>query len=319
MIPWQAEQRQWFLRLYQTNRLPHALLLTGLAGVGKTQFAQHAIRTLLCLQQTAADDCNCHACALINNSAHPNVLWIEPEKSGQAIKVEQIRVITDFIHQSSLEKGYRIVVIHPAHDMNLSAANALLKTLEEPAPESLIFLLSHQESLLPATILSRCQRLVFSKPKKELALSWLTQQINEKNIDCELLLNLAHGAPFAALQLAHDNLNHRKELFTVLINLQHKKINALAAANHIQEMETLLILDFLLSWFIDLLRLQFGNANVTNKDYENELLTLTQRTQPQNNIKMLEYIQLTCAHIKRGFNLNKQLLLEDIFLKWCAS
>ena len=82
----------------------------------------------------------CHACRLIAGRAHPNVLWVEPEKEGQTIKVDQIREVSEFVNQSSLQGVHRIVLINPANAMNMHAANALLKTLEEPSSGAIIFI-----------------------------------------------------------------------------------------------------------------------------------------------------------------------------------
>ena len=144
IFPWQQKEWRQLCRAKESGRLPHALLFSGLAGIGKTQLADYFSRLLLCQQfQTEYDPkCQCHSCRLAEGRAHPNVLWITPEKEGQAIKVDQIREVSDFIYQSARQGEYNIVVIHPANQMNVNAANALLKTLEEPPHGSLLILIS---------------------------------------------------------------------------------------------------------------------------------------------------------------------------------
>src|SRR5690606_13775505 len=119
--------------------------------------------------------CQCHACRLVEERTHPDLYWVEPEKAGHAIKVDQIRELGHFISQSGLMNLQRLAVIYPAEAMNVNAANALLKTLEEPAEGAHIILVSHQAGGLPATVRSRCQQILFTKPDKQIAINWLMQ------------------------------------------------------------------------------------------------------------------------------------------------
>src|SRR5579872_5278359 len=233
MFPWQKQQWQHLVRLKHEHSLPHALLLTGLAGTGKVEFANSFTHWLLC-QTPAANNMpclQCHHCRLITGKTHPNVLWITSEKKGQAIKVDQIRYVTEFINQSALQGDYRIVIIHPANAMNINAANALLKTLEEPSTGSLLILISDQLRGLPATILSRCQRIIFPSPHSEEALPWLKKQLQQSEIDPVFLLKLANGAPCAALQFIQDDvLPSRQKLLQSLFLLHQKQGNPVKLA-----------------------------------------------------------------------------------------
>ena len=167
IFPWQVNQWQQLLQAKSQQRLAHAMLFTGLPGIGKAIFAQHFSSALLCQKLNPdGNPCDrCHSCRLIAGRAHPNMLWLEPEKPGQAIKIDQVRDVSEFISQTSLQGDYRIVIINPADDMNTNAANALLKTLEEPSSGAHLILISNQNERLPATILSRCQRVVFQRPE----------------------------------------------------------------------------------------------------------------------------------------------------------
>jgi len=319
IYPWQKEQWQWFRNMQKTQRLPHALLLIGISGIGKLKFAEQMAQALLCTQNQSTDtqDCHCHSCCLLQGRAHPNVLWVEPEKKGQVIKVDQIREVIDFVNHSALHAGYRIVIIHTADDMNISAANALLKTLEEPSAETLFILISTQATQLPATIRSRCQRLIFNQPNPNEVLPWLQQAMGEVDIAPELLLKITNGAPLAALNSLNENhLQERKILFDVLVQLQKKENNPLSAAVTIQEMELLQTIDFMLSWLIDLLKLHVGNKKITNQDYAVQLAELKQNTKLKAPLKLLDILQTTRVQLCRGFNLNKQLVLENIFIQW---
>lgn len=327
IFPWQTQQWQQLWRSQREQRLPHALLFAGAAGTGKAIFADSFARALLCQQVASRSDeeremasyCNiCHACRLIAGRVHPSVLFVEPEKEGQAIKVDQIRAVSDFINQSSLQGEYRIVVIHPAHDMNANAANALLKTLEEPSSGSIIILISSQFAHLPATILSRCQRILFPRPHTEKALDWLQSQLTDKTLDPKLLLQLAHGAPLAALRLVEDNmLALRENLFQILYLLSQKQADPIQAAAEWHAHASLQLLDFILSWVMDLLRLQLSVVtDVINKDYAKQLTELKNQTHLRHNTKWMEYLQQLRGQLSNGVNLNKQLMLESVFIRW---
>lgn len=319
IFPWQKEQWQKLVNLKNENRLPHALLLSGMSGTGKASFADHLSRLLLCQQNKADEACLCHPCRLIAGRAHPNVLWIEPEKTGQAIKVDQVRYVSEFVNQSSFQDGYRIVLIHPADAMNVNAANALLKTLEEPAPNAILVLVADQHARLPATVLSRCQRITFPQPKKAEALGWLMQELKDKTIEPELLLNLANGAPFAALKLVEEEaLTCRQTLFQTLYALSQKQGDPIVCAAQGKDSELIPWLNFFLSWLKDLswLQLTEDETVLTNQDYLKELTELKQKTQLTNNIKLMEYAQKLRGQISVGINLNKQLVMESLFIRW---
>jgi DNA polymerase III subunit delta' len=333
VFPWQKEQWQQIWRAKQENRLPHALLFVGMTGTGKSHFVESYIRAQYCQHpghtakitacEMIDDRCNCHSCRLITGRAHPNILWIEPEKAGSIIKVDQVRDVSEFINQTSLQGEHRFVIINPANAMNLNAANALLKTLEEPSSGSMLILISDQASHLPATILSRCQRMHFPRPPTELALTWLTKQLPINSPDPELLLRLANGAPLAAMQLVEQQiLSGRLALLQTLYSLSQPQADPIKSAVTIQDLDSIQFLDFILSWIIDLLRLQWGcNASdMTNKDFTTQLTNLHKRVSLKQIIQYMNYLQQLRGQISIGINLNKQLMVENVLVRWmeCA-
>ncbi len=346
-LPWQTQQWQQLWHAKQEHRLPHALLFAGMAGTGKFQFANHFAATLLCQKlaipaeeaqgalrpnlarsapcassaETSGD--TCHSCRLMAGKVHPNMLWITPEKEGQAIKIDQIREVFEFIHQTSLQGEYRIVIIHPANQMNLNAANALLKTLEEPPAGSLLILISNQLSPLPATILSRCQSIFFPCPPIEQALPWLKEQLTSKEaVNPLLLLRLTQGAPLAALQFVQEGvLSVRQHLFQTLYALSQQQADPIKAATTLSDIDLIRFLDFMLSWILDILRLQLdGNTNaIMNEDFATQITELHQDTLLHHNIKFMDYLQQLRGQICAGINMNKQLLIESVLVRWSGA
>ena len=164
-------------RALNDNRLPHALLFHGPAGVGKATCAGILAQSLNCAASNYRDACGtCVSCRKMVRGLHPDIIWMTPEGKGGQIKVERIRKeIIDKVGFRPYEGRRRVVMIDDAHRLNASSQNSLLKTLEEPPPSSVLVLITPApESLLP-TVRSRCQPLRF----RPLALWALQQHLEE--------------------------------------------------------------------------------------------------------------------------------------------
>lgn len=319
--PWQTQQWQQWQQSVNAGRMPHAVLLSGMAGTGKTAFAAHVAQALLCQDVTASGDpCDaCHSCRLVTTNAHPNVYHVTPEKDGHAIKVDQIRELTEFVQQSSFQGEYRVVLIYPAHNMNINAANALLKTLEEPSSGAVLMLVTDQISHLPATIRSRCQRILFSQPEQQTALQWLRANLPADKMAPEQWLRLAHGAPLTALALTQDEaMPLRADIFQSLQQLAEKRADAQALAAKWQKLDPVKWLDLMTGWAMDIVRLQLGgqSSQLLNQDFEAALQTCGQRIALQNNMYLLESLLKAQRQMNNGINFNKQLLMEGMLIRW---
>lgn len=163
-----SPQWQYLAKRWQNNNLPHALLLTGQCNLNKTQFATEFTKYLLCQQKQQTYCGECRNCQLMQAETYPDFYLVQPEEQGKAIRVDQVRELIAQLNQTSQQTNYKIVVINPADNMNQAAANALLKTLEEPTSDTFLFLIADQISLLSATIRSRCQIIKFSADKQTL-------------------------------------------------------------------------------------------------------------------------------------------------------
>ena len=181
-LPWHTEHWRRLQARRQREALAHALLLCGPAGLGKRAFAQRFVQGLLCAQPADGDACGqCRSCLLLAAGTHPDLIPVSfgLRKDGvqrSEIVVEQVRELSARLAMSSQFGGWQVAVIDPADALNSSAANALLKTLEEPAAQTMLILLADAPWRLPPTIRSRCQRIGFHLPAAADALAWLQTQ-----------------------------------------------------------------------------------------------------------------------------------------------
>ncbi|KGE03578.1 DNA polymerase III subunit delta' [Pseudohaliea rubra] len=175
-LPWQHAAWERLLTSHRDGSLPHALLLAGLPGLGCERFAQALARYLLCEAPVEGMNCgHCKACRLSASGAHGDFLVLEPTGKGLVISVGQVREAIAFGTQTASLGRCKVLLIAPAERMNAAAANALLKTLEEPPAETYLLLVTGAESRLPATVRSRCQVLRFPVPVEAECLPWLAE------------------------------------------------------------------------------------------------------------------------------------------------
>ena len=197
-LPWHTEHWTRLQARRQRDALPHALLLCGAAGLGKRAFAHRFVQGLLCSEPVDGDACgHCRSCLLVAAGTHPDVVSMTfgVRKDGvqrSEIVVDQIRELSARLAMSSQFGGWQVATIDPADAMNPAAANALLKTLEEPSAQTMLILLADAPWRLPQTIRSRCQRIEFHLPPTADATAWL-QDVGVR--DPAAALEAASGNP----------------------------------------------------------------------------------------------------------------------------
>jgi DNA polymerase-3 subunit delta' len=320
-LPWQESQWERLQQARQQQRLPHALLFSGPRGVGKERFALAFAQSMMCQKSDAEGrPCGvCRHCHLLHAGSHPDFQWIGPEadsKSGE-IKIEAIRALTGGATLTAQSGGHKVVVIQPAHRMNTSAANSLLKTLEEPTQDTLVILLTDQPARLLPTIRSRCQQVLFEVPSHAASLAWLEGKISHG--DGATLLALASGAPLLALELDDvELLTARQRMLKQFLELGIRREDPVALAGVWNGFDSQLLLEWLSSWVIDLLRLKTVEEppHLFNRDQIQALHSVADKL---NSESLHRYLGL--VYEARGLidsNLNPQLVLEKLLIEWRA-
>ena len=229
---WHGEHWMRLQARRQRGALPHALLLCGPQGLGKRDFLRRFVRGLLCQHPQEGDACGtCRSCLLFDAGTHPDYVSLSYglRKDGvqrQDIVVDQVRDLSARLATSSQFGGWQVASIDPADAMNTAAANALLKTLEEPASQTMLILVADAPWRMPATIRSRCQRMDFQLPQREESLAWL-QQLGVR--DAETALAAAGGNPGLARIWAEESaLAQRQEVRKDLAALAAGRGDAIA-------------------------------------------------------------------------------------------
>ena len=256
----------WSQLQARRQALPHALLIQGRGGLGKTALAMAFAQQLLCEGTTSADRAcgQCQACLWFSQGNHPDFRLLQPEalaespaaegearrRDGEAasrqIRIDQVREVQGLLEIGTHRRGLRVVLIRPAEAMNVAASNALLKSLEEPPPSTVFLLVSSMPDRLLPTVRSRCQRVSVPPASAADAVPWLAAQgVN----DPEAALAYAGNAPLAVLEGAED----RPAREALLRELAAGQRDALALADVCQGAAPVRVIAWLQKWVADLI------------------------------------------------------------------
>lgn len=322
LFPWQITAWQHVQRQIKQSRLPHALLLTGIQGIGKQHFAYLLSRSLLC-EHPGSDGfpCgSCRSCQWVIAGSHPDWLTVSPQEDSEVIKIDQVRELIEKLTRSANRPGgYKIVNIDPAESMNAHAANAFLKTLEEPVKNTLILLTTHRPMALPATLRSRCQWVYFSVPDKTVVLEWL-QKIEKYHPAIETILSLVGYAPLKAKEwIENDEMSFRNEIFQQWILWMTGKMSLVQLSEKWGKQDFSRILLHLFSWIEDAIRwgvVEPVSSNVINRDFIHPLSVLAVQKTPAKLFRFYDKLLQVKKGWESSLHWNQQLLIEDLLLSW---
>ncbi len=321
IYPWQVKRMQQAIRYLQDHRLAHAVLISGPDAIGKLEFCLQFIKRLNCTTPNSEDHAcgQCKDCHLFAARTHPDVRLInvddsDEHKKSEQIKIDDIREINQFMNLSRQQGNYKVVCINMAENMNINAANALLKTLEEPPENAILFLISqHPDALLP-TIKSRCQAWKFHLPSEEQSLVWLSEQ--EIYAQWGAILKVAGGRPLRALALKRSGLGEDRANFyqDIAQFLTGKaKVTKVSKSHQDESLEQLVM--WQQAWCADLIRCHYDKQPVTleNPDIRRSLHSLVGRV----DLHLLFRFMDKLIELRRFSSapLNKRLFIEDMLIR----
>ncbi|WP_455211001.1 DNA polymerase III subunit delta' [Kaarinaea lacus] len=322
--PWHESVWKQILARINSGTLPHALLLTGGNGIGKREFAIQLGQLLLCESfhanphgENPVPCGHCQACMLNKAMTHPDLRWVEPESEGKIIAIDQIRMLSEFMDLKSHYGLGQVAIIHPAEKMNKFAANSLLKTLEEPASNSLIILVTSQPSALLPTIRSRCQQIPFQQPLPDITLPWLRSHATTlDDAKIQSMLNLANGGPLIALDYLNSNTLELVEgILASFINLSMGKADPVNVAKIWAETDVSALIKWLIMWTSYMIRLKYG-AQLPDS-YSVGESSLKKLAAAVDLLALFRFLDnLTDVQRLLDSQANVQLLLEDLLIVW---
>lgn len=203
-LPWHNEVWQRFNQQIQDQKLPHAMLLAAVPYTGASRLALALARLLLCQKPSGGLNCGkCHACELSASGSHGDFMWLQPEEDSRVIKIDQVRAAVGLAQQTAGFGERKVIAFAPADAMNISSANALLKSLEEPSAGTHLILVCNQLHSIVPTIRSRCQIVKLATPAAQESLPWLDSLTGDR-AQSQALLDLSDGLPLLAESMYQD-------------------------------------------------------------------------------------------------------------------
>ncbi len=317
-LPWLEQPLKALMGEARNGRLPHAILITGVSGLGKTQFAMMLGKRLLCENpHSRTQACSgCGACRLSDAGSHPDFRTLTLEEGKNEIKVDHVRELTQFLALTSQRGRGKVAILDPAERMNVSASNALLKTLEEPTDETFMLLVTSVPGGLPATIRSRCQRITLRAPTTSGVREWLGDLGKDAP---EWMVRMSAGAPLRlAALLEQGYAEERQVFFEQFRGLVGGQLDVTVVCEGLDAQQTRLRLGLLVAWLQDMVRLRLVSTGefVKNIDLGTELATIAARVAAVELFRRLERAEVALR--LSATSVNRQLLLEDTLLPWCG-
>ena len=299
------------------QRVAHAYLFAGPEGVGKETLARTFVAGLLCHQPNEGGPCGgCGACDKIARGSHPDVLCLEPD--GKFIKIEAVRKMTKMVPYKPIEGRCRAVLIPHADRLHEAAANALLKTLEEPSQHTIFVLTTASPQSLLDTIISRCQMIRFNRLSSEAIESILKGLEGVEEEFVQSAIGMANGSVGRALMLANSEMVERRtSLYERLARLSEMtEFEMLSFGEDFAREKKELATQFglLRSWYRDVLVAQTGAQSdmLTNRDWTDALKAHGKGLEARKILECLRLIDEVESSLR--VNVNARLAGERLFL-----
>jgi DNA polymerase-3 subunit delta' len=313
-FPWLKDNVDQWLSLLLVKKLPHAILLSGSKGIGKSELSKNMAHIALCESISVDGICGiCNACQLLKVNNHPDLIVVSAEKS--VIKVEQIRQLTKNVTLSTTRNQHKVIIIQNAELMNKAAANALLKTLEEPPANVVIILTTSEMGRLLATIKSRCIKINIPTPSFDVSIHWLSNHTEYSREELTLALTLTNGCPFIAKDILQENtLQSVKEMLSELNSLRQGNVTLLDVSKRWNSNDLDVNFPYLATYFLTILK---SNNSMHVHESMSSLINLMDFSHVDIHHKLMNLICRIFQFVKYNQTpLKKELLIEELLIQW---
>ena len=307
------------------GNIPHALLFTGIDGIGKRTTAGLFSKACNCEALASGMSrgrfggipcCRCSSCRKIESGNHPDIIHIRP--SGNIIKIAQIRNLCHILTMKPYEAKMRVVIISEAQHMNLEAANALLKVLEEPPEQTLIILTAVNTANLMPTIVSRCQVIRFGPISRENLMRMLCDERGMEITTACMIAAMANGSISKAMAMSNDQwINQRNWLIHELEALGSRSVRGVMAfAEKLSSKKDTLpdTLEVILTWLRDLWVVRTDPEKIINIDRMDGVRSNSGRVPPTSLLAMMDAVQRAQKELQT--HTNPRLMMETLMLQW---
>ena len=301
------------------NRVGHSYLFSGIEATGKKTLAMEFAKVVNCEKSDEINDScgKCPACLKIDRNNHPDIFAIEAE--GQFIRINAIREIQELMTFKPMEGKRRVFVIDNADKMNDQAANALLKTLEEPTPANILILVTAKPYTLPSTIISRCRHMRFNPLSIDTVAKFMIERRNMEKKDALLLAGLSGGSIGQALELNKDDvIAYRTQTLNLLANTKKSEplsLLAFAAFFGQDKREIKQGFHIIKTCFRDALvyKETLNDQMLINQDNSSLIASLASRLTGSQILQNIALMEKAGESIEQ--NVNKSLTLETMAFK----
>ncbi|MCH9698745.1 MAG: DNA polymerase III subunit delta' [Gammaproteobacteria bacterium] len=317
--PWLSSSIKRLNGYLDSDRVPHGLLISGVAGIGKLELASLFSRQLLC-DASAKDGSacgHCHSCSLFESGNHPDFLLIQPEEDSRQILIDAIRTLNQLMTLAPQYTRFRVVIIRLAEQLTTAAANSFLKTLEEPGQRTIFILLSDRPSLVLPTISTRCQHITIPTPSIHVVSQWLEQEFSVSN--AKQLAALSGAAPLHAKQLFDSGEYEQKlTVLQLIAATQFKELPPFSITETWVKYSNQFVIYILITGTLDLIRLamhpEIDVDALFHPDQKQQFEKVASTIELSSLFDYLNQLyrarELTMTHA------NIQLIYENCYIQW---
>lgn len=316
--PWLNKHYQKIIELHHIGQAHHALLIQAIDGMGDDSLVWGISRWLMCQQHEGFKSCGrCHGCQLMLTHNHPDWYRLKADKGKVSLGIDAVRNVIEKFHNFAQQGGAKIVWLPDASQLTEAAANAFLKTLEEPPANCWFFLSSREPSRLMATLRSRCMTWHLCPPDEEYSLQWLQKHCACPQEALCAAIRLSNGAPAAALTLLQPERWQTRQKFcqTLLNALRNDDILQLIMALNSEDVAERL--SWMISLLVDVMKVQQGVGHwLSNGDHMDVVKHLLQRLNSSTLDKSVQQWIMCRDRLQHVSALNRELILTDYLLAW---